>query len=151
MNDTAAEKPHEKLAVFIGNWQAEGITYGGAGQSPDHPHGDPAPWRSIHTARWHTGNYFVIQDERANGPFDTLSILGWDADVERYFARTIENHGYARDYTMHVTGHTWTLTGDQERATIEFSTDGRTQTITWEWKPQDEWLPLCDRVAHSID
>ena len=36
---------------------------------------------------------------------------------------------------------------DAERARIEFSADGRSQTIAWEWRPQDSWLPLCDRVA----
>ncbi|SDS49982.1 Protein of unknown function [Paraoerskovia marina] len=151
MTDTTTGGPHEALAVFLGSWHAEGVSYGGPTQTPADPHAEPAPWRSIHTARWHTGNYFVIQDERANGPFDTLSILGWDRDTERYFARTVENHGYTRDYTMTVDRRTWTLTGENERATFEFSADGRTQTVTWEWRPRDAWLPLCDRVAHRID
>jgi hypothetical protein len=44
--------------------------------------------------RWHSGAFFVVQDERANGPFDTPSILGWDQEAKRYFARTVENHGF---------------------------------------------------------
>ncbi len=144
-------KPHEMLAAFLGDWHAEGTSYGGDEQSPDNPHADPTPWSSIHSARWHSGKYFIVQDERANGPFDTLSLMGWDAEAGRYFARTIENHGFARDYTMIADGLSWTLWGEHERAAHRFSEDGRTQEISWEWKPGEEWLPLCDRTAHRID
>ncbi len=126
-----SEPDHRKLAVFLGDWHAEGTSHGGEEQSPDNPHAGATPWTSIHSARWHSGEFFVVQDERANGPFDTLSLLGRDAEAGRYFARTIENHGFARDYTMTV--------------------DGRTQEIAWEWKPAGTWLPLCDRTAHRID
>jgi len=147
----ADPQPHEKLAVFLGDWHAEGTSYGGDEQSSNNPHAGPTPWRSIHSGRWHSGDYFIVQDERANGPFDTLSLMGWDAEAGRYFARSIENHGFARDYTMTVDGHTWTLTGEHERATYRFSEDARTQEISREWKPAEEWLPLCDRTAHRID
>lgn len=144
-------EPHEALQAFLGDWYAEGTSYGGEEQSPDNPHGGQSPWRSVHSARWHSGGYFIVQDERANGPFDTLSLLGWDAEAGRYFARSIENHGFARDYTMVVDGNTWTLTGEHERATYVFSDDGSSQEISWEWKPADQWLPLCDRTAHRVD
>lgn len=152
MSRTAATDPapHEKLAVFLGDWHAQGTSYGGADQSPDNPHAGASPWRSVHSARWHSGNFFVVQDERANGPFDTLSLLGWDHEVGRYFARTIENHGFARDYTMTVDGHTWTLSGEHERATFTFSEVGGTQDISWQWKLGHDWLPLCDRTALRI-
>ena len=143
-------QPHEALQPFIGDWHAEGTVYGGDQQSVDHPHGGSSPWTSIHTARWHSGGYFVVQDERANGPFDTLSLLGWDAAAERYFARTIENHGFCRDYTLTVAGNTWTFSGELERATHDFSADGRTQTVVWERLIDGAWLPLCDRVAARI-
>ena len=120
-------------------------------QSLDNPHSGASPWNSIHSARWHSGNYFIVQDERANGPFDTLSVMGWDAQAGRYFARTIENHGFARGYTLTVDGRTWTLTGEQERATLIFSADRRSQEISWEWKSAEVWLPLCDRTAQRIN
>jgi hypothetical protein len=138
------------LEYFLGDWHAEQASYGGDDQSPQNPHANSAPWRSIHSARWHSGEFFKVQDERANGPFHTLSLLGWDSDAGRYFARTIENHGFARDYALTVDGHTWTLTGNHERAAIASSEDGRTQEIFWEWKPAETWLPLCDRTAHRI-
>ena len=76
---------------------------------------------------------------------------GVDQDTGRYFVRTIENHGFYRHYDMTVAGRTWIITGAAERALIEFSPDGRTQTLTWEWRPKDRWLPLCDRVAVRED
>ena len=79
---------HEELAVFLGDWHAEGTSYGGDEQSLDNPRVGASPWNSVHSARWHSGNYFIVQDERANGPFDTLSLMGWDAEAGRYFART---------------------------------------------------------------
>lgn len=76
--------------------------------------------------------------------------MGWDADTGRCFARTIEKHGFARDYTTTVDGRTWTLSGEHERATYWFSEDGRTQEISWEWNTAEHWLPLYDRTAHRI-
>lgn len=134
---------HAALAVFLGDWTGEGTAYGADRVG--------APWRSVHSARWHTGEQFVIQDERANGPFDTMSFLGWDARRDAYFSWSIENHGFAREYLLRVEGRTWTFTGDQERATITFSDDGTTQTHHWEFRPDGEWVTLCDRVATRID
>ena len=77
--------------------------------------------------------------------------MGVDTQTGRYFARSFENHGFYRRYDVAVDRQVWTLSGDFERARIEFSADGRTQTITWEWRPKGQWLPLCDRVAHRED
>ena len=147
---------HEALDAFAGRWRAEGDSYGGPNQSPDLPKGAPDKWRSTHTGKWHTGAFFLIQDERAligadAKPFDTLSIMGVDARTGRYFARCFENHGFYRQYDVVSNGRTWTMTGESERARIVFSDDGRTQTITWEWRPDEQWLPLCDRTAIKDD
>ena len=77
--------------------------------------------------------------------------MGVDDRARDYFARTFENHGFYRNYRVTVDGRVWTWSGDTERARIEFSEDGRTQTIVWEWKPKSEWLPLCDRTAVRTD
>jgi hypothetical protein len=145
---------HEALAVFLGRWRAEGKSYGSPKQPEDDPKSAAVPWLSTHVAKWHTGEFFLIQDERAivgGNPFDTLSVLGVDARTGRYFARSFENHGYYRNYEVAVEGRVWTLTGPKERARIEFAADGRTQAITWEWRPKQAWLPLCDRVAGRED
>jgi hypothetical protein len=145
---------HEALAVFLGDWRAEGTSYGGTNQSGADPRANGEPWKSKHTGRWHTGEFFLIQDERANiadSPFDTLFVMGVDDNKGGYFAQTFENHGYRRHYALSVGGSKWTLTGDTERATISFSDDNRKQTIIWEWKVGEKWLPLCDRVAIRRD
>jgi hypothetical protein len=145
---------HQALAVFLGDWKAQGTSYGGTDQSGADPRANGVPWISEHTGRWHTGEFFLVQDERARvggDVFDTLSVMGVDPETGACFARGFENHGFYRNYAVTREGKVWTLSGETERATITFSDDDRTQTIAWEWKPGDAWLPLCDRVATRID
>ena len=143
----------DALEVFLGEWKAEGTSYGGTDQSGD-PKAYGEQWLSTHIARWHTGSFFMLQDERATiagKTFDTLSVLGLDPDTGRYFARAFENHGFYRHYQLAVEGNVWTLSGDLERARTLLEDDNRTQVISWEWKRDGKWLPLCDRIAKRID
>lgn len=147
------DSAHGALSVFLGDWRAEGMSFGGTDQSGADPKANGVPWVSTHTTRWHTGQFFLIQDERAliaQAPFDTLSVLGVEHDDKEYFARTFENHGFYRHYKLSVDGRNWLLEGETERARTVFAADGNTQTITWEWLRDDKWLPLCDRVAARI-
>ena len=144
---------HDALDCFLGEWAAKGTSFGGTDQSAD-PTANGEPWQSTHSAHWHTGQFFMIQDERATiagRPFDTLSIIGGDPDTGGYFIRSFENHGFYRHYDLARDGKVWTLTGATERARTEFTDDDRTQVISWEWKPEDRWLPLCDRTAIRTD
>lgn len=110
---------------------------------------------TVHTEGIGTlGAFFLIKDEKARPGgdiFDTLSIKGFDTKTEGFFARTFENHGFYRNYALTKDNDLWTLTGKTERATISFSDKNRKQTIIWEWKPSDRWLPLCDRTAVRLD
>ena len=149
----ARDTRHDELDCFLGKWQAEGTSYGGTDQSID-PRANGEAWQSTHVGRWHTGSFFLIQDERATiagRTFDTLSMMGVDADTGDYFIRSFENHGFYRHYALRREGTKWVLAGATERAEIDFTNDGRTQVISWEWKPADHWLPLCDRTANRID
>ena len=144
---------HEALAAFLGEWRAEGTSFGGTDQSGPDPRANGIPWLSTHTSRWHTGEFFLIQDERAHlggKPFDTISILGVEPGGG-HFTRSFENHGFFRHYALAVADRTWLLTGETERAKTTFSPDGNTQTIAWEWWQDGRWLPLCDRVAKRVD
>jgi hypothetical protein len=76
--------------------------------------------------------------------------MGWNDATGRYFVRAFENRGFCRHYDTTVDGRVWTLIGNTEGARIEFSNDGARQTIAWEWRPKDVWLPLCDRVATKV-
>ena len=84
-------------------------------------------------------------------PFDTLSVMGVEPGDDCYFARTFENHGFYRHYSLSFEGRTWLLDGETERAQTVFSADGNIQSITWEWLRDGKWLPLCDRVASRVD
>ena len=144
---------HDALSVFLGDWRAEGMSFGGTDHSSVDLGANGVPWVSTHTAHWHTGEFFLIQDERAQiggATFDTLSIMGVEPDTDAYFARTFENHGFYRHYALSVDGRTWLLEGETERARTVFDDDGITQTITWEWLRDGKWLPLCNRVATRV-
>lgn len=144
---------HDALAAFLGEWRAEGLSFGGTDQSGADPKANGVPWVSTHSARWHSGKFFLIQDERAQiggTPFDTHSMLGVEPGDKGYFARTFENHGFYRHYRLSVAGKIWMLEGETERARTVFDADGNTQTITWEWLRDGTWQPLCDRVATRV-
>ncbi|THG30635.1 DUF1579 family protein [Naasia lichenicola] len=143
MTDDEVFEHHRALAPFLGEWHAEGTSYA--------PDGTASPWKSIHSARWHVGEFFVLQDERANGPFHTMSFLGWDPDRGGYFSWSVENHGFAHQYSLAKDGLTWTFTGENERATVTFSAHGHQQTHHWEHRPEGEWVTLCERVATRVE
>ncbi len=144
---------HQALAAFVGRWRANGWSYGSPEQKADQPKVLRERWMSTHEARWHTGNFFLVQVENAlvgpagSPPFDTLSIMGVDPLTGRSFVRSFENHGFARLYDVAREGTLWTFSGLTERARIEFSRGGDRQAHTWEWLHDGRWLPLCDRVA----
>lgn len=155
MSEPAPERSlkHEALEIFAGQWTAEGASFGGTDQSHD-PRANAQRWDSTHRAFWHTGRFFLVQDERAfigGSPFDTLAVMGVDPCSGDYFSRGFENHGFYRHYRMSVDGTCWRIDGETERATIEFTDGDRRQTIHWEYKPEGNWLPLCDRVAVRVD
>jgi Protein of unknown function (DUF1579) len=144
---------HDALSVFLGEWRAEGMSFGGTDQSGPDPKANGVPWVSTHSTRWHTGDFFLIQDERARidgKVFDTLSVMGVEHGDKGYFARTFENHGFYRHYALSVEDRIWLLEGETERARTVFDAQGDTQTITREWLRDGKWLPLCDRVATRI-
>jgi hypothetical protein len=141
---------HDALHVFLGKWSAHGTSYGGTDQSGEDAKANGECWMSTHEAAWHTGSFFLVQDERAiiaGSRFDTLSVMGIDLDTGEYFARAFENHGFYRNYKVTRQDNVWNLIGETERAKIEFADGDRTQIITWELKADGEWLPLCDRTA----
>lgn len=142
MNDLPKRsEKHEALDVFVGHWTARGTSYGNTDQSGPDPRANGEAWISTHEGRWHTGSFFLLQDERADIAgyrFDTLSVMGVGEDG-RYFARSFENHGFCRDYEVVRGGDdTWRVSGPAERASIRFADDNRQQIINWEWKPKGE-------------
>ena len=145
---------HERLGAFIGKWHAEGQSYA-QNQDRKNPRAAAQPWISDEVTEWHPGRFVVIQREDARIGSDALithSVIGYEPQAREYIAHAFENHGHHNRYVGRADGRTWTFTGDRERVRIVFSEDGRTQTVTWEWRPHDdEWLPLCDRTNIRVD
>ena len=52
---------HNALSAFLGDWRAEGMSFGGTDQSGADPKANGVPWVSTHAARWHSGEFFLIQ------------------------------------------------------------------------------------------
>lgn len=144
---------HERLGVFVGKWHAEGDSFA-AGQKKDNPRAAIEKWISDETVEWLPGKFFVMQRwDAMTGPneFKGTAVISYDPETKHYVTRSYENHGFIRDYVTRVDGDVWTMTGDSERARIEFTDGGDTQVIAWEWKPDGKtWLPLCDRTAKLV-
>lgn len=81
---------YEALAGYTAGWSATEAVFGADLKG--------AKWRSVHLARWHSNERFIVQHERANGPFDTLRFRGWDVELDTHFLWSIGNDGFARDY-----------------------------------------------------
>jgi hypothetical protein len=159
MKETAPDSPvkrsdaHAALEVFVGRWRAEGWSYFGTDPNAKDPKQPRERWLSTMEAKWHTGEFFLIQDERqysgedTAGVFETHSVFGVEPGTNDYFAHNFENHGFFRLYKIRRDGRIWTFDGQTERARIEFSEAGRKQVIAWELLKSGAWMPLCDRVA----
>lgn len=134
---------HDRLRIFLGQWHAEGLSYA--------PRGAVEKWVSDEIYEWLPGQFFMLQRWDATAgttDFKGLGIINFDPDTGNYVTRAYVNRGFIRDYVTRVEGNVWTLTGDRERARIEFTDGGNTQRINWEWRPNGNvWLPLCDRIA----
>jgi len=162
MKETAPDQPvdrgelHEALSVFVGKWRAEGWSYTGTDPNANDPKQPRERWLSTLDASWHTGEFFLIQNERAysgedtTGVFETHSVFGVDPSTGAYFVHTFENHGYFRLYGLKRDGKVWTFDGQTERARYVFSDDARSVTIAWELMKGGKWMPLCDRVAFKL-
>jgi hypothetical protein len=134
---------HDRLRVFLGQWHAEGVAYA--------PRGRVEKWVSDEIYEWLPGQFFMLQRWDAiagTSDFKGLGIINFDPATGAYMTRSYVNLGFIRDYVTRVEGNVWTFTGEKERARIEFTNDGNTQRVNWEWRPDgDLWVPLCDRVA----
>ena len=141
---------HRRLEVFIGDWHAEGTSYGD-GQDAADPRAAGVPWTSDESYEWLPGNFFVLHRwdaQMGKHQFKGAEIMGYDEAEGGFFTRMFDNAGHHPDYRASVDGHVWTFTEAQTRATVSVQGGGNKMTFNWEWKNGSrKWLPLCDRVA----
>lgn len=144
---------HRKLEVFVGNWRAEGTSYG-EGQDAADPRANGAPWTSGESYEWLPGGFFLLHrwDAMAGERvFQGTEILGYDEAEGGYFTRFFDNSGFHPEYRASVTGNVWTFAEPKTRATVTVEDDGKRMRFAWEWRSGGSaWLPLCDRVATRV-
>ena len=76
---------HKRLEVFIGDWHAEGTSYG-EGQDAADPRAAGVPWTSDESYEWLPGNFFVLHRwEALAGEFKGAEIMGYDEAEGGYF------------------------------------------------------------------
>src|SRR3954469_24917702 len=89
---------HSALGAFVGRWRAEGWSYTGTDPNAKDPKQPRERWFSTISAEWHTGEFFLIQNEReysgedSTGVFETHSVFGVEPETGEWFVHTFENH-----------------------------------------------------------
>lgn len=143
----------KKLDVFIGKWHAEGQSYA-EGQQKDNPLASAVPWISDESYEWLAGNFFILHTWDAklgDSVFIGTEIIGYDEKEGGFFTRFFDNGGFHPDYKATVNGNVWNFTAASSRAKVTVDDDKNKMFFKWEWrKEENDWLPLCDRVATRI-
>ena len=122
---------HRRLEVFIGDWHAEGMSYGD-GQIAAKPRAAGVAWTSDESYEWLTGNFFVLHQWDAQigtRKFKGVEIMGYDAAVSGYFKRMFDNAGHHLVYRAGVSSRVWSLAEAQTRATVTVQDGGNKMTF----------------------
>ena len=140
---------HRRLDAFAGSWKVTGTNLGGAPNAPN------STVTGEERYEWMPGNFFLVShfDHRFGdgGQHTGMSVYRYDATTRCYSTHAFDNLGFARRYAVSVDGQRWTYSGDHERATIEFSTDGRTMSVYWELAADGStWQPLCQLTLTKV-
>ena len=103
-----------------------------------------------------SGGFFLVN--RWNGQvgeseFNGMEVIGYDAESPTYISRMFDNGGNAPTDQISLDDNVWTYSGELQRATFEFSDDGKTMKTHWDWRKSDDenWLPLCDLTASKFE
>ncbi len=143
----------KKLAVFIGKWHAEGQSYA-EGQKMENPYASSVPWISDENYEWLAGNFFILHTWNAkigDRVFIGTEIIGYDEKEGGFFTRFFDNSGFHPNYKANVDGNVWNFIAASSRAKVTVDDDKNKLTFNWEWRKEDNnWMPLCDRVATRI-
>lgn len=131
---------HERLGAFIGHWKTEGRAGAGASLPEARIFGDE-------TYEWLPEGFFLMHrfDRRiGDGTHKGLTVMGYDAANQRYFANVFDSLGYARRYAVQVQGSVWTVAGERERARMEFNDRGDVLSADWDVSGDGiDWRHLC--------
>ena len=114
---------------------------------PDAP--APGNMTMLETYEWLPGDCFLINRGTitiaGTDPVSHLWVFGYDRSRETYVIRAFDGEGNLREYEANVRDRIWTFAGQWERATLEFSLDGKKFDAHWEIANDGaSWSPLCD-------
>lgn len=138
----------KKLQVFAGKWIVEGQNLSGAPIAPD------TEVAGVQTYDWLPGHFFLVG--KWDRQFDNeehigIGMFGFDTENDEFILTNYDNMGFTRTYHVVSYRHIWKLTGEKERATIIFSSDGQTFIEDWEILTENyTWQPLCTLKSKKI-
>ncbi|WP_227011520.1 DUF1579 family protein [Paenibacillus lutimineralis] len=132
---------HRLLEIFVGKWNTEGEIRA-TSSSP------AARLIAVDTYEWLPGGFFLIHKvdgHMGNEVVKTTEIIGYDSSKKTYFTRSFDNQGNAGAYLANLRDRFWTINGELERFTGEFSSDGNTLKGKWELLSDgSNWQPWMD-------
>ena len=147
MIDEEIQENLKPLMIFTGNWKVEGVNSASAPNSPD------VKVTGTQKVKLMEGGKFLIADweYKSSGEGHIgISLLGTDNDSKTPKMRNFDNLGFYREYELNCKNDTWEIKGETERATLEFSKNGKSYNEKWEIKKNGKWHPLCERKATKI-
>ena len=131
----------KQLEIFKGKWKIDGKNF------PIAPSGGEAPIHGEDNYTWLKGNFYLVNNWKHlfdDGGHQGISILGFDDELSKLFTKNFDNFGIERKYILENENGKWKFNGDKERATREFSKDGKSYIEHWEMKNNEgKWTPLC--------
>lgn len=119
---------HKLLNIFVGKWNTEG-------QIKSTSSSPASRLTAVDTYEWLPGGFFLIHyvDGRmGDEEVKTMEIIGYDISSQAYFTHSFDNQGNTGVYQANLHERTWTIKGESERFTGEFSNDGNTLKGNWE-------------------
>jgi hypothetical protein len=144
----APAKETQELDMFVGKWNVEGKNLKGV------PIGAEALVRGIATYEWLAGKHYLINKWSRKFDGSThigIGIIGMDETSATLVANHYDNIGFSRSYQVILKRLTWKFSGKNERASIEFTPDGKTFTEYWEVSADGTiWEPLCKLTGTKV-
>ena len=141
------------LNIFVGKWHIEGLSYG-AGQTKENPYDSPVRWAGEETYEWLPGGFFLIchrQGQIGDAVINAIETIGYDAANQTYPSQVFDNYGRIHLGQRSVHDGVWLYTGIEYRTTYEFSNDGNTIAIHWEWLCGEDWFVLIDMKSVRVN
>lgn len=154
-DNTLVEKPiivptkeHTLLEAFVGKWIVEGENF------PVGPNEAHTAVKGVQSYEWLAGGFFIIYKwDRYFGPnsHQGMGIISHDELHHTFQINNYDNKGYVRIYQISYKNEAWHFTGGNERATIQFSSDGNSFSEKWEICDKKNWKTLCLLTGKRIN